>query len=588
MLTGPKEFVYSSDYQLSLGGVPVDPQRGQRILTFLLSHRLLSPRRLLQPAPASLKSMARIHSESWLDRLRSPEALVKVFGFEVDDQVLEVAIDAQRSAVGGTLLAARRAIGHPRTCVNLGGGLHHATPDQGMGFCIFNDIAVAIGSVRSEGFEEPILVIDLDLHDGNGTRIAFSEDTSVFTFSIHNQHWDESDAEASIAVALGSEVDDATYLDAVEGHLLPLLERFRPGLVFYLAGTDPAANDRLGDWNISAEAMLERDQLVVDSVRERLGAVPLVITLAGGYGNHAWRHSARTFGWLCAGEVIEPPATAAITLMSYRRLASRLDDRYLTAEPGGEGDDLFALTEEDVTGGLGIVGEKTRLLDRYSRHGVELLLERSGLLDQLRRRGFPNPVVRFDLASPAGETTRIYADAGQRELLVEVRVRIDQRSLPGFSLLSIEWLLMQNPRLGFAGRLALPGQGHPGLGMLGDVMSVMVILAENRNLDGIAFVPSHYHLATQGKRYLRFADPVDEAWFRAIQRAVADVPLLEGTHAVAEGRIIDRTDGEPIAWRPTPMVLPLAGHLRERMMGSDYEQQVERRLDELDLELVDR
>jgi acetoin utilization deacetylase AcuC-like enzyme len=580
------EFVYSSQYRLKVGSVPLDTQRGERILTFLLSEGLVAPKRLMQPRMASMKSLRLVHTDEYLEALRTSEPLIKVFGFEPDDRTYQRALEAHRTAVGGTLLATRRALERRRVVVNLGGGLHHARPDRGLGFCIFNDVAVAIAKARGDGFSEPILVIDLDLHDGNGTRAAFAEDETVHTFSIHNQNWDDDEAVESTAIELGDAVDDETYIDTIDRHLSPLLERFQPGLVYYLAGTDPAEGDPLGNWNISAKGMYRRDGRVYRSIRRTVGMVPIVVALAGGYGAHTWRYSARSLGRLTGGERIEPPSTGEITVVRYRRLTSFLEERQLTGEQPGDDDQLFTLTEEDIYGGGGIVAEKTRLLDHYSLHGLELLLESGGLLDQLRRLGFEHPTVRFDLENPAGETFRIFSRPDLRELLIELRLLIDKRSVSGFELMRIEWMLAQNPRRGFGERRAMPGQTHPGLGLLRDVMAILVVLCERRELDGILFVPSHYHLAAMGKRYLRFADPVDEAWVRAVDRAVDGLSFFQATVAVAAGRLTDRGTGEPVTWRPMQMVMPLSDGLREALHSVDYEIKVIRELKRLDLVLA--
>lgn len=570
------DWVYSRSYRLALGGTSVDPLRGERILTFLLHHDLVNARRLLRPEPASFEMLRRVHTDDYLERLQRRGALLPIVGFDVDDDVQEMALDSQRAAVGGTVRATRQALRHRRPAVNLGGGFHHARPEAGMGFCIFNDVAVAIAAARADGFDGRVLVIDLDLHDGNGTRAAFAEDESVFTFSIHNRPWDDDEAVASLSVELEGAVGDELYLETLREHLPPILESTRPRLVYFLAGTDLTADDRLGNWQLSGAGMLARDRFVIERLR-RIGTLPLVILLAGGYGNRTWRYSARSFGWLASGrDDLEPPSTESITLIRYRRLVEFFDTGTLSSDAPPGDDELFELSEEDLYGGGGLVSQHTRLLGYYSRHGLELLLESCGLLDQLRRRGFPSPTLDLDLDNPAGETFRIYGDSSRRELLMEARLGLDKRTLEGFELMRLEWLLLQNPRVGFAGRLPLPGQKHPGLGLLNDVMAILVLLCERRKLDGILFVPSHYHLAAKGKKYLRFVDPADEAWFRAVRDAVEDFPLRTATLEVAAGRVVDRTTGERVPWRPMHMVLPLSDKLIERVTGDDYEEAVVR------------
>ncbi len=565
---GEVDFFYSLGYQVDLGGLPADPSRGERILAFLLAEGLLRPGEVLRPPTASLRVLRQVHSEEYLESLRSPAALAPIIGGPVWDQLHQRALQAQREAVGGTVLATRRALAGRRVAVNLGGGFHHAAPDRGGGFCIFNDVAVAIRRARGRGFAEPVLVVDLDLHDGNGTRAVFARDPSVFTLSIHNHPWDDDEAEGSLSVALGEGVDDETYLDAVRRHLPPLLESVAPELVIYLAGTDPAHDDRIGDWRITAAGMLERDRLVVSAVRRRHRPLPLVVALAGGYGTESWRYSARFFGWLLGGREVEPPPTAEQTVARYRRLAQGPGPPAAARRPAHD----WGLTEEDVYGGFGLGFRQSRLLGRLTLHEVELGLERTGFLERLRSLGFAHPTLRFELDNPAGHTVRIFSGPDERELLSELRVRLDRRALPEMTLLGLEWVLLQNPRAAFSdGRPPLPGQRHPGLGLLGDVVALLILLAERLELDGILFVPSHYHLAATSKRYLRFVDPADEAWYRAVERALAALPLAEATAALEQGRVVDRATGRPQAWRPRPMMLPVSDRLRRRIEGETYE-----------------
>ncbi|MDX1501631.1 MAG: hypothetical protein R3325_04645, partial [Thermoanaerobaculia bacterium] len=345
-----------------------------------------------------------------------------------------------------------------------------------------------------------------------------------------------------------------------------------PELVYYLAGTDPAHDDRLGNWQISDAGMLERDVRVVEAVRQRLGRrAPLVVVLAGGYGGDTWRHSARFFAWLLSGRRDLPvPTTNQATLARLREIA-----RYV--EPPGKTDEEgWGLTEEDVYGSLGEVSRRTRLLDYFSPHGVELILERSGLFDQLRSLGFAHPTPVFELDNPAGQTLRVFGDADRRELLIEARLARDRATLPDFELLLLQWLVSQNPRAEFhPERPPLPGQSHPGLGLLRDLMALLVLLAERLKLDGILFVPSHYHLAAKGKRYLRFADPADEGWFLAVAGAVSGLDLGEASRAVRDGRVVAEGSGEPVAWRPMPMVIPLSRRLERHLESAAYEERVE-------------
>lgn len=205
---GRGRFVYHPDYRRSIPGVPLDALRGERILSFLVDRALVRRRDLSLPQPASVENLLRVHHADYLRRLDRPETVASIIGAPIGPEEARHAVELQRLEVGGTIQATRLALRFGGPVVHLGGGFHHAAPDRGMGFCIFNDVAVAIARLRARQFREPILVVDLDLHDGNGTRAAFATDPTVHTFSIHNAAWDDAPAVASTSLALGTGVGD--------------------------------------------------------------------------------------------------------------------------------------------------------------------------------------------------------------------------------------------------------------------------------------------------------------------------------------------------------------------------------------------
>jgi acetoin utilization deacetylase AcuC-like enzyme len=292
-------FVYHDSYALTLDGAPNDPTRGQKIIGFLIDEGLLDREDISVPRRPAVRSLLRAHDHDYIDSVGlDPEVTEKIFGTKISDVDIARVVEMQRRSVGGTIQATRLALHGRSVAINLGGGYHHAERDRGMGFCIFNDIAVAIARLRSKGFREPVLVVDLDVHDGNGTRSIFAHDSTVYTYSVHNNHWGETEARASTAIALGADVGDEIYLGTLLKTLPDVMMNFRPGLVIYVAGTDPAADDTLGNWKISADGMFRRDRLVMEIVRHARRRMPTVILLGGGYGNASWRYSARLFSWL--------------------------------------------------------------------------------------------------------------------------------------------------------------------------------------------------------------------------------------------------------------------------------------------------
>ncbi|MEP7012498.1 MAG: hypothetical protein ABJC13_19430 [Acidobacteriota bacterium] len=593
------QVVYEPRYALDLSGVGHDARRGERILGFLSAEGLIESDDVRKPDPMSFHDLRRVHSDDYLEALSRPNALVPILGFAPPDNLAEAFLEAQRTMAGGTRLAlelalgpappgggVRRSSGGPgRPAINLGGGFHHAFRDRGERFCAFNDVAASIASLRSRGYQGKILVVDLDLHDGDGTRSILAGDPRTHTLSIHNLT-SAPEADNSTVVELGSGIEDQAYLAAIRETLPPLAESFAPDLAIYLAGADPAAGDAIGDWRITPEGMLARDRFVI----ERLGALKapprIAIVLAGGYGKGAWRYPARFLAWLASGRDIEPPSSEEALLFRFRALASTLSTHQLTAEdepdrqrpavPPNEIDPLddWGLTADDLAPAPGTgLGRPSRFLGFYSRSGVELALERAGLLERLRARGYDRPTIDLDLGQPAGDTARLYGDPGKRDLLMEIRARIDRRLLPGVPLLHLEWLLLQDPRASFpSGKTGLPGQQHPGLGLLAEVMALMVAVCDRLQLEGISFVPSYYHLAAKGRRLLHFLDPDDEARIASLEASLANLPLTEATRLVTEEKVVDALTAKPFVWRPMTMILPTSEELAARFEDPDYEQ----------------
>lgn len=560
-------FVYGRSYGVLLPDVAFDPERGRRILSFLLAEHLVGRRhvhRVLRPA--SLRVLGRVHDPAYLEALGARGALGPILGFDVSEELHERFLLAQREQVAGTVLASRLALEGSAIVANLGGGFHHALADRGQGFCAFNDVAVAIAAARAAGFSKRVLVVDLDLHDGDGTRAIHAEDETVHTFSIHNRDLGARAARESTSLALGEGVEDAAYLAALGERLPAVLESFRPALAFYLAGSDPALDDRLGNWRITPAGLLERDRLVVRTLRAC--GTPIVILLAGGYGGEAWRYGARFFADLLGGGgTIEPPRTAEIRLDEYRRAARALRDFELARETG-EG---WELSPEDVEPGRA----SARFLDSYSRHGLEVVLERTGFLDELRRRGHRGLVVELRADGGMEPTLVVRSGAHQGESLVELRARRDSRTVPGTRLLWLEWMLLQDPGAVFTpDRPRLPGQRHPGLGLLREISALLVVMCERLALEGIAFVPSHYHVAAQARSHFRFLDPEAQARFEALRAALSGLKLVEAIRALEEGRVRDRRTGRSTAWLPSTMLVPVGPALRGRVDDEAYRRRV--------------
>ncbi len=244
----------------------------------------------LQPAPAASDGeLALVHTPTYIaqvaEGLLSP-AQQREIGFPWSPEMAERA----RRSVGATIAAARAALAEG-VASNLAGGTHHACADKGAGYCVFNDVAVAARLMQAERHRARreglrVAVIDLDVHQGNGTAAIFRDDPTVFTLSLHGRHNFPFRKEPSdLDVDLPDGCTDDAYLAALDGALAALWAHHGdrpPGLAFYLAGADPHEHDRLGRLKLTAAGLAERDRRVLDACRAR--GVPVVLTMAGGYG----------------------------------------------------------------------------------------------------------------------------------------------------------------------------------------------------------------------------------------------------------------------------------------------------------------
>lgn len=567
---GPR-FVIHKRYRLALPFRHYDPRRPFRILAYLEKRKLLRRGFLRRPRPVSLRRLQRVHDTGYLHSLERPGALEPIVGFGLDPSDQDRFLCFQRLMCGGTMDAALCALASGDIAVNLGGGFHHARPAAGSGFCIFNDLAVAVHELRQRGFDEPVLIIDLDVHDGDGTRACFRDDATVHTFSIHNRTLGEAEALASTCLELGPDVGDDLYLATLREHLPRVLEEVRPGFVFYLAGSDPAVEDPLGDWRISMEGMLDRDRMVMGLIPE---GTPCTIVLGGGYGLRAWRHGAAFFSWLLSGDAdLDIPLELELPVGHYRQLTRWMKRPHLLADEEEHeekrAEDDWGLSEHD----LGMEGaRRSRLfLGLFSRHAIELAMEESGLLDRLRHKGYEGLQLRLDMEDPSGDLLRIGTGGEDPRTLIEIRLRIDHSTEPGRGYLAVEWLLIQDANSSYEmSRPLLPGQRYPGMGLLRDVAAALVVLGERLELDGVRFTPSHYHLAALSRPLGSAPDPVDEGRFQALQHAVRELPLREAAIAVESGRILDRSTNQPLKWDPKPLVVPVSRAERQRFASEDY------------------
>jgi acetoin utilization deacetylase AcuC-like enzyme len=244
------------------------------------SEGVCGPGELRVPQAVSDEDILRVHEAGYLRRVAAgtvtPKEMRRI-GFPWSERMVE----RSRRASGGTLGACLAAL-EDGFAANLAGGTHHAFANRGEGYCVFNDSAIAARAVRAAGLVERVVVVDTDVHQGNGTAAILRGDPSVFTLSIHGaKNFPFRKEESDLDVALPDGADDGEFLEALEVNLEKVLAASAAQLAIYLAGADPYEDDRLGRLSVSKEGLAERDRLVLESCRER--DIPVAVTMAGGY-----------------------------------------------------------------------------------------------------------------------------------------------------------------------------------------------------------------------------------------------------------------------------------------------------------------
>jgi len=271
--------LYSPRYHIDIGLHVFPTRKYQLVHARLVEDGVIAQPDVIEPNAAAWDELALVHTREYLTKIRD--------GTLTPDDIAQLElpwspemVEGFRVMVGGTIEAARLAVDHGGIVGHIGGGLHHAFPNHGEGFCPFNDVAVAVRVLQSRGLER-IAIVDLDVHHGNGTAFIFESDSNVFTFSMHQQYnypmWKP---RGSLDIGLMDGIGDADYHRQLE-EALPAVMASNPECLFYLAGADPYEQDQLGGLSLTLDGLRARDRIVIDQARRN--RLPMVIVLAGGY-----------------------------------------------------------------------------------------------------------------------------------------------------------------------------------------------------------------------------------------------------------------------------------------------------------------
>ena len=277
------KLVYSDHYDLHLGNHVFPSTKYRLIKEKLLQEKVIQPEQLVEPAPATDDDVALVHDADYIWKLRHGKlSSVEVLRMEVPYSA--ELVQAVWLSAGGSILAGRLAL-EEGLGVNLGGGFHHAFPDHGEGFCVLNDVAIAIRRLQKDGLIERAMTVDCDVHQGNGTAAIFGGDETVYTISIHQENnYPYPKPPSNLDVNLHNGVQDTEYLTILEDTLDEALAEFDPQLIFYLAGADPYREDQLGGIKLTLQGLEHRDRIVFEKTRAK--GIPVAVTFAGGYARH--------------------------------------------------------------------------------------------------------------------------------------------------------------------------------------------------------------------------------------------------------------------------------------------------------------
>ncbi len=285
------KIVFSVDYIYGLSSVgehqTFDIMRFKKIRDQLVADKLLKRRNILRPDPCTTEDLRLVHTNSYIKRIQDPQYVNRMLKLDETNLFYNSILEYFKAVTGGTLLASAYALKWNIPVFNLGGGYHHAHADKGEGFCLINDVAIAIQKFRKLGWGQRYMIIDLDYHQGNGNLLYFQNDPDVYTFSMHADTWVEIERPQNRDILLPSNCGDKEYLSVLEQEMNHSCMDFKPDMVFYIAGSDTYEKDTLGDMNLSREGMLKRNMFVFRKVRKK--KLPLVILAGGGYGLDSWQ-----------------------------------------------------------------------------------------------------------------------------------------------------------------------------------------------------------------------------------------------------------------------------------------------------------
>lgn len=283
--------IFSFDYYIGISTSNTyqsfDIMKYKKIRDRLIKEKLVKRKHFLIPEMADYEDIGLVHTQAFIKNIQDPLKVGQMLRIGEVEPWDSYILEFFKTVTGGTILATEYVLKNGGISINLGGGFHHAHADRAAGFCLLNDVAIAIEKARLKMDLIKVLIIDLDYHQGDGNLEIFKDDDETFTFSMHATKWAETKKENNLDILLPHNINGYDYLDTLKSKLEPVLNLFSPELVFYIAGSDPWEHDTLCDLSLTREEMLNRNLYVTNLVKNY--KIPLVIVSGGGYGANSWK-----------------------------------------------------------------------------------------------------------------------------------------------------------------------------------------------------------------------------------------------------------------------------------------------------------
>ncbi|MFH1783379.1 MAG: histone deacetylase [bacterium] len=274
------KLLYSPAYEVDIGGHVFPTTKYRLVKERLLEEKIVTKDDFILSKKASDKDILLVHTKEYIKKLKTGTLSMQEI-YKLELPYSEALVEASWFCAGGTIEASRNAL-EDKIGIHIGGGFHHAFSDHGEGFCVLNDIAVAIRVLQKQKKIDKALVVDCDLHHGNGTAAIFAEDNSVFTFSIHQRdNYPFPKPPGNMDIELDNGTGDGLYIKHLQDNVPGIISSFKPDILMYVAGADPYQYDQLGGLSLSIQGLAARDELVMKAALDN--NIPVGVVFAGGY-----------------------------------------------------------------------------------------------------------------------------------------------------------------------------------------------------------------------------------------------------------------------------------------------------------------